>query len=72
MGWIDRLLHRRRGESAGQVEAREALARAREAREQVARTAPEVAAVAARLRELRTQNHFAELFEAAFRGGGGR
>ncbi|WP_420709562.1 DUF7620 family protein [Streptomyces sp. FxanaA7] len=75
MRWIRRLLRRRpepapsRSETPGQREARSALSRAREARQEVEAHRPAVAHFAARLARERERNHFAELFRSALEGG---
>ncbi|WP_456340041.1 DUF7620 family protein [Streptomyces scabiei] len=75
MRWIRRLLRRRpepapsRSETPGQREARSALSRAREARQEVEAYRPAVAHYVARLARERERNHFAELFRSALEGG---
>jgi hypothetical protein len=53
----------------GQLEATAAVQEASEALAEVRAAAPQVAKVAATMKRLRAENHFAESLEAALRGG---
>ncbi|WP_431781691.1 DUF7620 family protein [Streptomyces chumphonensis] len=64
-----RIRRRRREQRAGQRAADAALTRAHLARAAAESCRPEVTHLAARLRQLRHQNHFAESIRAAMEGG---
>ncbi|MGW5711533.1 DUF7620 family protein [Streptomyces olivaceus] len=70
MRWTQ-LLHLRRRErtTAGQEAASSALRRSVRDKQEAEQRAPEVAAVARRLRDHRARNHFAETFRTAIEGG---
>lgn len=59
----------RRAERPGLAAAKEAVCRARAAREEATARQPEVSQQAGRLRELRQENHFAESIRLALEGG---
>lgn len=71
MGLLEGMRQRRGRRAARLAEAEAAVARARHARAEATARRPEVTAVAARLRRLREENHFAEAIERALRGGAG-
>ena len=73
MNWIDFLLRRRsdsgeREETPGQQAASSALHRAQNARQQAEEQRHTVSEAARRLRQIREQNHFAEMIRIALEG----
>lgn len=66
IAWIKRLVHG--CDHAEPRPSEEAVARAREAREEAEARQPTVEAVVAKLRRAREENHFRERIEQAFRG----
>ncbi|MFM9703578.1 DUF7620 family protein [Streptomyces galilaeus] len=66
IGWIRRLVHG--SDEAEQTDSEAALKRAIAARRAAEARQPMVTAVAAKLRRVREENHFAEKLEALYRG----
>lgn len=64
IAWIRHLVHGR--DNAEPTDSEAALEHAREARRQAEDRKPVVAAVAAKLRQAREENHWAERIEAAY------